>query len=112
MACSPSGVRRVISPMPTKETGARRRDEDEARARDEDEAWRTTPRTLTLPVKLNDKYTCQGRQQDGKFVTFDDLCEEGDLIPTFCVGDEEFGPFGVVVRREDGLWIEPEATHA
>jgi hypothetical protein len=76
----------------------------------EEQEWRTTPRTITLPVKLNDDYTCQGRQQDGTSVTFEDLCEEGDRIPTLCMGDDEFGPFGIVVRREDGLWIEPDCN--
>jgi hypothetical protein len=64
--------------------------------------------TIDLPVKLNDQYTCQGRQPDGTSVFFEDLCTEGERVATRSRGDDVFGPYGIVVKREDGLWIVPE----
>lgn len=63
---------------------------------------------LKLPVKLNDDYTCQGRDADGVSVVFEDLLSEGERVATLTVDDDHFGPFGVVVRRDDGLWILAE----
>lgn len=67
-------------------------------------------RELHLPVKLDEDYTCQGQERGrdghGEQVYFDDLLHEGDLVPTFSDGDNTYGPHGLVVRRDDGLWIE------
>jgi hypothetical protein len=64
--------------------------------------------SVEFPVKLNDEYTCQGREMpDGPFVAFDDLLYEGDVVAKFGDGEgNTWGPCGVVVRRDDGLWIE------
>lgn len=64
--------------------------------------------TVKLPVKLNDAYPCQGKDAEGAYIAFDDLLDEGERVATLQVGDDQFGPFGVVVRREDGLWVVPE----
>lgn len=70
------------------------------------------PRTLTLklPVKLNDNYTCQVRDADDNYIASDDLLSEGERVSTVQVGEgddaAQYGPDGLVVRREDGLWIE------
>lgn len=67
---------------------------------------------LKLPVKLNDNYTCKGRDADDAYIAFDDLLSEGERVPTVQVGDgddaDQCGPYGLVVMREDGLWIEAE----
>jgi hypothetical protein len=64
--------------------------------------------SVEFPVKLNDDYTCQGREMpDGPFVAFDDLLNEGDLVAKYGDGEgNTWGPNGIVVRREDGLWVE------
>lgn len=62
--------------------------------------------TLRLPIKLNDDYTCQGRDARGESVVFDDLLREGDEVADH--QDELgnlYGPMHPVVRRDDGLWI-------
>lgn len=62
---------------------------------------------LDFPVKLNDRYTCQGTDASGIAVTFDDLLGEGDLVAS-AITDHggEYGPYGEVRRKDDGLWIE------
>jgi hypothetical protein len=62
---------------------------------------------VVFPIKLNDSYPCQGRDHHGEYVTFNDILREGDVVATFtdCEGNS-YGPYGVVVRRENGLWIE------
>ena len=65
--------------------------------------------TIMLPVKLNDSYTCQGRDANGNYVVFDDLLREGERVATRRVGDDLYGPHGVVTRHGDGLWIEAES---
>jgi hypothetical protein len=61
---------------------------------------------VRFPVKLNDNYTCQGIDRDGDAVVFDDLLRLGDSVAAFSDGDDRWGPFGIVVRRPDGLWVE------
>jgi hypothetical protein len=68
--------------------------------------------TLHLPVKLNDAYTCQGRDARGASIGFDDLLSEGERVATASRGDDQWGPYGVVVRRDDGLWIVAEEENA
>jgi hypothetical protein len=66
--------------------------------------------SVEFPIKLNDSYPCQGIEQPGgAAVAFDDLLSEGDVVAKYA--DDEgntWGPSGIVVRREDGLWIVPE----
>lgn len=60
-----------------------------------------------FPIKLNDKYTCQGFDANGQYVVFDDLLSEGDRVASFSDSEGNcYGPFAVVVRRDDGLWAE------
>lgn len=53
---------------------------------------------VAYPVKLNDNYTCQGRDANGVPIYWDDLLNEGDYA-------DEYGSF-IVVLRDDGLWVE------
>jgi hypothetical protein len=68
---------------------------------------------LRYPIKLNDDYTCQGIDADGKSITFTDLLHEGARVGPFdpedCESGEPLYESGVVVAREDGLWIEAVA---
>lgn len=64
---------------------------------------------LAFPIKLNDNYTCQGHDANGDPVVFDDLLYEGQLVGSELLPDgsgDSFPPYGRVVRREDGLWVE------
>ena len=59
-----------------------------------------------FPWKVDDDYPCSATTPSGERLYFEDLLQEGQRVGH---GDGEgnvFGPFGVVVRREDGLWIE------
>ena len=68
-------------------------------------------RDALFPVKLNDDYTCQGRDRDGEYCVFDDLLSEGDRVASLVDEDgNTFGPFGVVVRKPNGLWIVATTT--
>lgn len=71
--------------------------------------------SVEFPVKLNDDYTCQGREMPGgPFVVFDDLLYEGGTVTKYSDGEGNgWGPVGVVVRRDDGLWVvsEEEVAH-
>jgi hypothetical protein len=53
---------------------------------------------IAYPVKLNDNYTCQGRDANGVSIYWDDLLNEGDHA-------DEYGG-SIVVRRADGLYVE------
>ena len=60
---------------------------------------------MTYPIKLDDAYPCRGESADGS-VVFDDLLEEGQIVAAFQDADRNtYGPFGVVVRKGDGLWV-------
>lgn len=62
-----------------------------------------------FPIKLNDEYTCQGRDANGVYVGYDDLLSEGERVASMDDGEGNcWGPFGVVVRKADGLWIIAE----
>jgi hypothetical protein len=69
---------------------------------------------MTYPIKLNDRYTCQGIDANGKSVVFSDLLSVGEkvgpLAPGFeerdFTGEDAMFIDGVVVRRPDGLWVE------
>jgi hypothetical protein len=66
---------------------------------------------VCFPVKLNDDYSCQGRDRDGEYVVFDDLLNEGDLVASVVdAAGNTWGPHGFVVRRADGLWVERETS--
>lgn len=69
---------------------------------------------MKYPVKLNDDYTCQGIDADGTSVVFGDLLDEGDEVgPPEDPEEFELDPVGgcaafidgVVVRKDDGLWV-------
>lgn len=58
------------------------------------------------PWKVDDDYPCSARTPGGETLHFEDPLSEGDKVGH---GDGEgnvYGPFGRVVRRKDGLWIE------
>ena len=62
--------------------------------------------TLALPAKLDDEYTCRGTDANGEQFAFEDLLELGEKVGTSA--DDKgnvWGPLGVVVKRDDGLWI-------
>lgn len=62
------------------------------------------------PIKLDAAYPCRGHRADGREVQFHDLLDVGDRVGDEVPGDplNAFPPFGVVVRRADGLWVEAE----
>jgi hypothetical protein len=67
---------------------------------------------LALPAKLDDGYTCRGTDANGEQFTFEDLLELGEKVGTSA--DDKgnvWGPFGVVVRRVDELWIVADERH-
>lgn len=64
------------------------------------------------PWKVDDDYPCKARTQGGEILHFDDLLFEGQRIGHSDGEDNVYPPFGVVVRREDGLWIVPEELAA
>lgn len=60
---------------------------------------------IAFPLKLDDSYPCAGVDDAGVRWTFDDLLFEGGLVASYVDRDgNTYGPGGVVVRREDGLW--------
>ena len=68
-----------------------------------------TERGARLPVKLHDGYSCQGVDADGVYVTYGDLLSEGERVASTDDGEGNcWGPYGVVVRKADGLWIVAE----
>jgi hypothetical protein len=60
---------------------------------------------LACPAKVYDDYTCQVTGADGKDHYYDDLLFEGQLV-SIRGNHSEDPPYGRVVRKEDGLWIE------
>ena len=55
---------------------------------------------------LNDEYPVDVRTPSGEILHFEDLLVEGQRVG---YGDSEgnvYLPLGIVVRREDGLWVE------
>lgn len=69
---------------------------------------------LKFPVKLDDGYPCRGLDPDGNAIYFHDLLWVGTKVGGEVPGDplNAFPPFGVVVCRDDGLWIEAEVEPA
>ncbi len=63
---------------------------------------------MKYPIKLNDSYTCQGHDADGEYVTFNDLLDVGDLVGHLDDNGDVFPPLGIVVQRDDGLWVVAE----
>lgn len=63
---------------------------------------------LRYPIKLDDDYPCRGVDAAGEHVVFDDLLQEGNRVGCRTRGDDVFGPYGIVVQREDGLQVEVE----
>lgn len=62
---------------------------------------------FTLPLELDADYPCRGRDANGKEIHFDDLLAVGEEVGTVKVGDDVFGPMGIVVERDGGLFIDP-----
>lgn len=60
---------------------------------------------LAYPIKL-DEYSCAGTDANGERVMWDDLLFEGQLTGPSHGHDNVFPPFGRVVKRDDGLWVE------
>lgn len=61
-----------------------------------------------FPWKVDDGYPCSAVTPSGERLHFEDLLAEGQKVGH---GDGEgnvYPPFGIVVRRDDGLWIEAE----
>ena len=66
----------------------------------------STVHTLALPAKLDDEYPCGGTDANDEQFRFKDLLEVGERVGT--TADDKgnvWGPFGIVVKRDDGLWI-------
>lgn len=60
------------------------------------------------PWKVDDDYPCKARTPGGEWLHFEDLLVEGQKVGH---GDGEgnvYPPYGIVVRRDDGLWVEDE----
>jgi hypothetical protein len=71
--------------------------------------------SLVYPIKLNDDYPCQGIDAGGNSVVFGDLLDAGDTVgppedqeafDAYPTGGVAAYVDGVVVRRDDGLWVE------
>jgi len=63
--------------------------------------------SVRFPVKLNDRYTCQGIDAEGDQVYFEDLLSEGERVGSYSDGfGNVYGPMATVVRKDDGLWVE------
>lgn len=72
------------------------------------------------PVKLLDSYPCRGIDAEGQAVIFGDLLARGDKVgppedPEGFVADPTGGwaayTDGIVVERDDGLWVEALPEH-
>lgn len=70
------------------------------------------PDPSAYPWKVvNDDYPTAVRTPGGEILHFEDLLVEGQRVGH---GDGEgnvYPPYGRVVRRDDGLWIVPEADY-
>jgi hypothetical protein len=66
-----------------------------------------------FPWKVDDDYPCNATTASGERINFEDLLSVGDRVGSHSDGEGMvYGPFGVLVEREDGLWIEAEADDA
>lgn len=62
---------------------------------------------LAYPIKLDDERPLSGIDSKGDVVTFSDYLQEGDKVgPEFEDGGEAIFTDGIVVKRDDGLWVE------
>lgn len=66
---------------------------------------------LKFPIKLNDDDPSLGRGSGGEVVFFgsSNPLTEGDEVGGIQKDGDEYKPgppFGVVVRKDDGLWVE------
>lgn len=62
------------------------------------------------PIKLDDSYPCRGRDADDREVVYDDLLSEGDRVGEFTDSNGNVYGDALVVRRDDGLWVELAAA--
>lgn len=61
---------------------------------------------MDFPIKLNDDYTCQGEGPNGENIVFGDLLYEGEEVGRSIEGGSNVcGPYGRVVRKDNGLWV-------
>lgn len=64
------------------------------------------------PIKLDDDRTNHGTNANGERVVYSDYLYEGDKVgplaegEEFSDGAEAIFTTGIVVKRDDGLWIE------
>lgn len=63
---------------------------------------------LACPAKVSDSYPCSAVGTDGREHTFDDLLVEGQLV-SLRGNHSEDPPYGRVVRKDDGLWIDEDS---
>lgn len=66
---------------------------------------------LKFPIKLSDDDTCLGRGPSGEAVFIGSInpLTEGDEVGGVQKDGDEYKPgppFGVVVQKDDGLWVE------
>lgn len=63
---------------------------------------------MNFPCRVDDGYPCHATGPHGERYDFDDLLFEGTKVGDPVPGDSLncYPPFGVVVLRPDGLWIE------
>jgi hypothetical protein len=69
---------------------------------------------MKFPVRLNERYPCQGIDADGVSIVFHDLLSVGDRVGQPVKGDplNAFPPHGRVVERDGGLFIDAEVPDA
>lgn len=63
-----------------------------------------------FPWKVHDAYPCSAWTPSGERLYFEDLLVEGQRVGHGDGEDNVYPPYGRVVRREDGLWIEAESV--
>ncbi len=61
---------------------------------------------IAFPLELDADYPCRGRDANGKETHFNDLLSVGEIVASVMVGDDLFGPYGRVVERDGGLWVD------
>ena len=62
---------------------------------------------MKFPINVNDASPYNGTDANGEEVTFPDLLSPGDIVGSYEDPDGNvFGPWGKVVKKKNGLWIE------
>lgn len=61
---------------------------------------------MDFPIKLDDDYTLRGTGPSGETIVFGDFIYEGEEVGQSIEGGSNVcGPYGRVVRKDDGLWV-------